>query len=172
MDPVFPPAFRVDTDFHMDSSTDTVFSTAVQGGNAAQTASRPRTVANTYTLQHNEGAKIGEPPASLTSTRPESTDYTRQPTARSARRIARNTATAAAQASADLAAAVGASADLTSVVHAPTDLTSAIHAPPELTFAEHALAGLTSAVHAPGGLTIALPTTVCCQMGVLPLGEA
>ena len=76
MDPVFPPAFRVDTDFHMDSSTDTVFSTAVQGGNAAQTASRPRTVANTYTLQHNEGAKIGEPPASFTPISLDNTDNT------------------------------------------------------------------------------------------------
>ena len=58
----FLHAFRVDTDFSRDFSTDTVFSTAVQGGNAAQTAFRPLTVATTYTLQHNEGVKIGELP--------------------------------------------------------------------------------------------------------------
>ena len=38
MDPVFLAAFRADTDFNRDSSIDTVFSTDVQGGNAAQTA--------------------------------------------------------------------------------------------------------------------------------------
>ena len=51
MDPVALAAFRVDTDFNRDSSTDTVFSTAVQGGNAAQTAFGPRTVATPYTLR-------------------------------------------------------------------------------------------------------------------------
>ena len=70
MDPVSLAAFRVDTDFNRDSSTGIVFSTAVQGGNAAQTA---------FTHQHNEGANIGEPYASFIPTRPESTDYTRQP---------------------------------------------------------------------------------------------
>ena len=99
MDPVCLAAFRVDPDFNKDSSTDTVFSTAVQGGNAAQMAFRPRAVATTFTLQHNEGAKIGEPPASLTLTRPKSTDNTRQPTARSARRIVRHAAISAVQAS-------------------------------------------------------------------------
>ena len=85
-DPVFLAAFRVDTDFRRDSSADIVFSTAVQGGNAALTVFRPRTIATTYTLQHIESAKIGEPPASLTPTRPENIDNT-SPTARSARRM-------------------------------------------------------------------------------------
>ena len=76
MKPVFLAAFRVDTDFNRDSSTDTVFSTAIQGGKAAQTAFRRRTVATTYTLQHNEGAKFGEPPASLSPMSPENTDNT------------------------------------------------------------------------------------------------
>ena len=83
--------------------------------------------------------------------RPESTDYTRQPTARSAGRIARHAAIAAAEASVNLAAAVGTSADLTSVVHGPTDLTSAVHAPADLTPAVHAPIDLTSAVQAPAG---------------------
>ena len=132
-------SYRLDTDFNRDSSTDTVFSSAVQGGNATQTAFRPRTVASAFTLQYYEGAKIGEPQASFTPTRPESTDYTRQPTARSARRIAHHATIAAAEASANfnLAAAVGAPADLTSAVHATTDLTSAVHA------------DWTSAVHIP-----------------------
>ena len=88
----------------------------------------------------------------LPPTRPESTEYTRQPTARSARRIARHAEIAAAQASVDLAAAVGAWADLTSTVQAPADLTSA--------------------VHAPAGRTIAVPTTACCPIGMLPSGKA
>ena len=97
VDPVFLSTFCVDIDFNRDSGTETVFSSAVQGGNAAQTGFRPRTIDTTYTLRKNEGTKIGEPPASLTPTRPESTGYTRQPTARSARRIARHAAIAAAQ---------------------------------------------------------------------------
>ena len=87
MDPVLLAAFRLDTDFNRDSSTDPVFSTAVQGGNATQTAFRPRAVATTYKLHHNEGARIGGLPASLLQSRPESTYNTRQPTARIARRI-------------------------------------------------------------------------------------
>ena len=75
-DPVCHAACHVDTDFNRDSSTDTLFSTAVHGGNAAQTAFRPRTVAATYTLQHNEGAKIGEPPASFTPISLDNTDNT------------------------------------------------------------------------------------------------
>ena len=108
MKPVFLAAFRVDTDFNRDSSTDTVFSTAIQGGKAAQTAFRRRTVATTYTLQHNEGPKIGEPPARLTPTRPENTysTSTRQHTARSARCIARHAAFSAVQASPVLTTAV------------------------------------------------------------------
>ena len=113
---------------------------------------RPRTVATAYTLPHNEGTKIGEIPASVTPTRPESTDNARQRTTRNARRIARYAAIAGAQASANLATDVGASADLTSAVRAPADLTSA--------------------VHAPAGLPIAVSTTVCHSMGVLPPGEA
>ena len=73
-DPVCHAACRVDTGFNRDSSTDTVFSAPVHGGNAAQTAFRPCTVATTYTLQHNEGAKFGEPPASLSPMSPENTD--------------------------------------------------------------------------------------------------
>ena len=45
MDSVFFAASRVDTDFSKGSSTDT----AVQGGNAAQMAFRPRTVATAFT---------------------------------------------------------------------------------------------------------------------------
>ena len=176
MDSVFLAAFRVDTDFNSDSSTDTVSSTAVQEGDAAQTALRPSPVSTRYTLQ-NEGTKIGEPPASHTPTRPDSIDHTRQPTARIARRIARHAAIAAGQASPDLAAAVGTSADLTSAVHAPADLTSAVHAPAELTSAVRDPAALTSAAHAPAVLTSsvqapAVPTTVCRPLGVLPPSEA
>ena len=111
MDPVFLAAFGVDTDFHRDSSTDTVFSTAVQGENAAQTAFRPRTAATTYTPEHVEGAKIGEPPASLTLTRPERTDNTQT----SARRIAHHAAIATVHVSADLTTAVQTYADVLSV---------------------------------------------------------
>ena len=155
-------SYRLDTDFNRDSSTDTVFSSAVQGGNATQTAFRPRTVASAFTLQYYEGAKIGEPQASFTPTRPESTDYTRQPTARSARRIAHHATIAAAEASANfnLAAAVGAPADLTSAVHAPTAMASAVHAPAELTSTVRAPADLTYAVQVSAGLNTAVPTTV------------
>ena len=188
-DPVCHAACRVDTGFNRDSCTDTVFSTPVHGGNAAQTAFSPRTAATAFTLQHKEGAKIGEPHASFTPTRPESTDYTRQPTARSSRRIARHAALIAAEASANfnLASAIGALADLASAVHAPTDLASAVHAPDVLTSAVHAPADstsalyaqtdLASAVHAPAdltpaiqvsaGLTTAVPTTICSTTGVL-----
>ena len=50
MDPVFLAVFLVDTDFNRDSSTDTVFSSAVQGGNAVQAAFTQRTVATAFTL--------------------------------------------------------------------------------------------------------------------------
>ena len=178
IDPVFLAASGVDTDLHRDSSADTIFPTVGQRGNATQTAFRPRQVATAYTLDHNKGVNVVESPASVTPTRPESTDNTDQPTARSARRMVRHAAIAAAQASADLATAMDASADLTPAVHASADLTSAVHAPVNLTSAVHAPADLASAVHAPAGLTIAtqaspaVPSTVCRSMGVLPPGEA
>ena len=70
------------------------------------------------TLQLNEGAKIGKLPASLIPTRPESTDNTRQPTARSARRIARHAAIPAVQASPVLTTVAPASAALTTAAPA------------------------------------------------------
>ena len=118
MDPVCLAAFRADTDFNWDYSTDTAFSTAVRGRNAAQTAFRPRAVATTYTLLHNEDAKIGEPPASLSPSRPEITDSTRQPSARSARGIVRHAATSAVQASPVLTNAAPASVVLTTAAPA------------------------------------------------------
>ena len=48
MEPVFLASFRVDTEFHRDSSTDTF-----QGGNAAQTACRPRMVATIIHIYFN-----------------------------------------------------------------------------------------------------------------------
>ena len=45
MDPVVLAAFGFDIDFHRDSSTDAVFITAVQGGNAAETFFRTRSAA-------------------------------------------------------------------------------------------------------------------------------
>ena len=83
MGPVFFTAFGVDTDFHRDSSTDVVFTTVIQGGNAAQTGFRPRSAAGANTPITREGAENNEPPDSVTTTTPQGTD-------RSARRIARH----------------------------------------------------------------------------------
>ena len=115
---------------------------------------------------NNEGAQFGSPPAGHPPTGPDCIDYTRQPTARSARRIVRHAAIVATQASADLAAAVGGPTDLTSAVHASADLTSAVHTSAGLTSSVHAPADLTSAVSAS-----AVPTTVCCQLEDLSPGE-
>ena len=167
-------------DFNRDSSTETVFSTAVEGVYAAQTVFAPCTVADALTPQQNEVGKIGDPCAGITPSRPESADHRRQATARSTRRIARHAALAAAATSANmkLASAAHAPADLTSSVRAPTDLTSAVHAPTDLVSAVHAPADLTSAVQAPtkltsdvqvsAGLTSAVSTTICRPTGLLP----
>ena len=124
MDPVLLAAFRLDTDFNRDSSTDPVFSTAVQGGNATQTAFRPRAVATTYKLHHNEGARIGGLPASLLQSRPESTYNTRQPTARIARRIVCHAAISAVEALPVLTTAAPAPAALTTAAPASAVLTT------------------------------------------------
>ena len=178
MDPVFLVDFGVDTDFSRDSSTYTVFSNAVQGGNAAQTVLRPRQVATAYRLDHNEGAKIGEPPASLTPTRPESTDNTRQvaiayrldhnegakigePPAsltltspESSDNTRQPTARSARRIARHAAiAAAQASVDLATAVDASADLTSTVQASADLTSAVHGSADLASAVHDPADLT-------------------
>lgn len=82
----------MDTDFRTDSSTDAVFTKAVQGVKAAQTAFRPRSIAGANTLVIIEGAVIGQPHDSSPAATPQATDTTRQLTARSARRIVHHAA--------------------------------------------------------------------------------
>jgi len=60
MDPV-RAAFGLDIDFHKDCSTNAVFTTAVQGENAAQTFFRRRSAAGADTLAFSDGAGLSYP---------------------------------------------------------------------------------------------------------------
>ena len=78
MGSVFLAAVGVDDAFHRDFSTNTVFTTAVSGGKAAQTTFRTRSAAGADTLVSSEGGGIGEPADSSPPTPPQATDLIRQ----------------------------------------------------------------------------------------------
>ena len=113
-------------EFRKHCSTDTVFTIAVQGGIAAQTAFSLGSVANSHKLKHNQGAKLGEQLDSFSPITPESTENARKHTTRRPRRIARYAAISAVQSSPLLTTAAPTSAVLTTAARTTAAPVSAV----------------------------------------------